>query len=130
MLRFVIAVSLLATLAAVPPVQAQITQLSDATAPPVHGVGHDYIGMLNETVNPATGALSLHIAMPVAPGRKLAVPLAFEYNSGQAWFLARKSLPAPSCDTAPMDLSASRRLRPKQRWVRQLDLGRLVLHFP
>jgi len=49
--------------------------------------------MLNETVNPSTGAWNhtQHIGIPVAPGRKLTVPLAFEYNSGQAWFFARKS---------------------------------------
>jgi len=75
----------------------QVTQLSDGTAPPVHGVGHNYEGMLNETVNPSTGGLTVHIDIPVAPGRKLTVPLGFEYNSGQAWFLARRSQYAPSC---------------------------------
>jgi RHS repeat-associated protein len=76
---------------------AQVTQLSDATASPVHGAGHNYEGMLNETVSPATGALDIHIDLPVAPGRKLTVPLGIEYNSGQAWFLARRSQYAPSC---------------------------------
>ena len=78
--------------------RGQVTQLSDATAPPVHGVGHNFVGMLNETVNPATGTLTIHIQIPVASGRRLTVPLAFEYNSGQAWFLARHSTPWGSCD--------------------------------
>jgi hypothetical protein len=51
---------LLSTCLAAISLSAQVTQLSDATAPPVHGVGHNYEGMLNETVNPSTGALTIH----------------------------------------------------------------------
>jgi RHS repeat-associated protein len=98
--RLIILVCLLAILFGCTSVAlCQITQLSDATAPPVHGVGHNYVGMLSETVNPTTGALTIHIDMPVAPGRKLTAPLAFEYNSGQAWFFARRSTPFGSCLT-------------------------------
>jgi len=76
---------------------AQVTQITDATAPPVQGSGHNYIGMLNESVNPTTGALTIHIDLPVAPGRKLTIPFAVEYNSGRAWFLARKAGYAQQC---------------------------------
>jgi hypothetical protein len=78
-----------------PAALAQVSQLGDATAPPVQGAGHNYVGMLHDTVNPATGTLTIHIDMPVGPGRKLTVPLAFEYNSGRAWFLAKRSAYSP-----------------------------------
>jgi hypothetical protein len=37
----------------------QIRNLDDTTTPPTPGVGHDYIKMLRETVNPANGSVSL-----------------------------------------------------------------------
>jgi RHS repeat-associated protein len=56
--------------------RAQITGVST----PVPG-GHDYIKMLNETVNPANGSVSLHVDVPVPPGRRLTLPFSFNYNS-------------------------------------------------
>src|SRR5581483_378364 len=52
--------------------------------PPVAGVGHDYIKLLNETVQPATGAVSIRIGVPMPPGRGITVPFAFGYDSSSA----------------------------------------------
>ena len=61
--------------------QGQISNVTDTTSTPTPGVGHDYIHMLNESVNPANGSVSLRIAVPVPPGRKLTLPFAFAYDS-------------------------------------------------
>jgi RHS repeat-associated protein len=60
---------------------AQITNLSDTTSTPVPGAGHNYTGLLNETVNPANGSVSLRINLPMPPGRKLTVPFSIAYDS-------------------------------------------------
>jgi hypothetical protein len=53
-------------------------------APPIAGAGHDYLGRLNETVNPATGAVSVRISVPVPPARGITVPFTFGYDSNTA----------------------------------------------
>jgi hypothetical protein len=61
---------------------AQAPSVTLPTFTPTPGVGHDYIGMLAETVNPATGAVSVRINLPTpAPSRGPAVPLGFGYDS-------------------------------------------------
>lgn len=60
---------------------AQITNVGDTTSTPVPGAGHNYLGILNETVNPANGSVSVRISTPVPPGRKLTVPFSFAYDS-------------------------------------------------
>jgi RHS repeat-associated protein len=62
-----------------PVLPGQTVQNSPGT--PTPGVGHDYTQLLGETVDLSSGALSLRIGMPVPPGRKLALPFAFVYNS-------------------------------------------------
>lgn len=57
---------------------AQITELNNT---PKEGVGHNYIGMLNETVNPENGQVSLRLDFSVSPGRKLDPKFALSYNS-------------------------------------------------
>ncbi|MGB0066344.1 MAG: hypothetical protein WBP85_18030, partial [Terracidiphilus sp.] len=52
----------------------QLTAPSDTIASPVPGVGHDYIKMLNETVNPENGAVNLNISIPTPSGRGLNFP--------------------------------------------------------
>ena len=61
-------------------VRAQITGVGSDQTPPIPGVGHDYINALNETVNPATGSVSIRINVPVPPGRGFTVPFAFTYQ--------------------------------------------------
>jgi hypothetical protein len=61
--------------------RAQIANVTDSTSTPVPGLGHDYIHMLAETVNPANGSVSLRIHVPLPPGRNLTLPFAFAYDS-------------------------------------------------
>jgi len=60
---------------------AQITTVTDTTSTPVPGVGHDYIHLLSETVNPANGSVSLRIQVPMPKGRGITVPFAVGYDS-------------------------------------------------
>src|SRR6185312_11586041 len=44
------------------------------TATPVPGAGHNYVNLLNETVDPASGNVSISIAPPMPKGRGITVP--------------------------------------------------------
>jgi hypothetical protein len=66
---------------------AQITDVTADQTPPIAGVEHNYIQLLNETVNPATGSVSVRIGVPVPPGRGVTVPFAFTYDSNSAHHL-------------------------------------------
>jgi RHS repeat-associated protein len=59
----------------------QITNVTNTMSTPIPGAGHDYIKMLNETVNPANGSASLRIQTPTPPGRKISLPFSFAYDS-------------------------------------------------
>ncbi|HXJ40816.1 MAG TPA: hypothetical protein VNH18_16160, partial [Bryobacteraceae bacterium] len=61
--------------------QAQLTNVTNATATPTAGVGHDYFKLLDETVDPSSGAVSVRIGVPVPPSRGLTIPFAFTYDS-------------------------------------------------
>jgi len=65
----------------------QAQNITDTTSTPVPGVGHDYLKILNETVNPATGAVSLRIRPPVPKSRGITIPFSIAYDSTAAWFL-------------------------------------------
>jgi hypothetical protein len=72
-------------LAAVSPTgNAQVTNVTDTQATPIPGAGHDYLGVLSETVNPANGSLSLRIQVPIPKGRNLTLPFAFAYDTNGA----------------------------------------------
>ena len=60
---------------------AQNTNVTNDQATPIPGVGHDYVKMLNETVNPANGSVSLRIDMSAPKARKLSIPYAWLYSS-------------------------------------------------
>lgn len=71
------------TLLFAPLVLAQFpSAVNNDTRTPVPGSGHDYIGMLNETVDPSNGSLSVHISAPVPPSRGITIPFSFDYSSG------------------------------------------------
>jgi hypothetical protein len=70
-----------AILTVIPVAKAQITEVSNTTATPIPGVGHDYIKMFDETVNPANGSLSVHIDIPLPKARGITLPASLEYNS-------------------------------------------------
>lgn len=61
---------------------SQINNVTNDQATPTAGAGHDYLKMVNETVNPANGSVSLRIAVPTPKGRGLTIPFAFAYDSG------------------------------------------------
>jgi RHS repeat-associated protein len=65
----------------------QITNVTNDTITPIEGVGHDYIKMMSETVNPANGGLNIHIALPVAKSRGLTVPFSITYDSNNVHHL-------------------------------------------
>jgi RHS repeat-associated protein len=77
--------------------QAQITNVTADQAPPTPGVGHDYNHFLNETVNPATGSVSIRVAVPVPPGRGMTIPFSFGYDSNAAF---HKTAPAGFWDNS------------------------------
>jgi len=60
---------------------AQITNVTNDQATPIPGVGHDYLGTLEEIVSPGNGSLSLRIAVPTPGGRGITLPFRFSYNS-------------------------------------------------
>ncbi|MGC2272701.1 MAG: hypothetical protein WA539_12025, partial [Candidatus Sulfotelmatobacter sp.] len=56
---------------------------------PIPGVGHDYIHMVNETVNPADGNVSVDINIPLPAGRGLSVPFSIVYSSSNFGVMQR-----------------------------------------
>jgi len=64
--------------------RSQILSIGDDTSVPVPGVGHDYIKLFDETVNPANGSVSLRIQVPMPTGRGLTIPFGFNYDSNGA----------------------------------------------
>ena len=62
----------------------QIANVTNDTSTPIPGVGHDYIKLFNETVNPSNGSVSLRIGIPSPPGRMSSLPFAFAYDSNGA----------------------------------------------
>lgn len=74
-------------------IKAQIANVNGETATPTPGVGHDYVKMLNETVDPASGALSLRLETPTPPGRQMALPFSFNYDSSGIEFIQQNPFP-------------------------------------
>jgi hypothetical protein len=52
-----------------------------STAIPIPGVGHDYMKAISEAVDPASGSVSLRIAVPTPKGRGVSLPFSFAYDS-------------------------------------------------
>ncbi|MGH7746698.1 MAG: hypothetical protein ACREQ5_18375, partial [Candidatus Dormibacteria bacterium] len=61
--------------------QTEIANIDNTNSVPIPGVGHDYIKMLDETVDPSSGSVSLRIHVPIPPARGLGLPFAFAYDS-------------------------------------------------
>jgi hypothetical protein len=61
--------------------RGQVLAVGDDTSTPIEGVGHNYIKMLSETVNPANGSVSLRIQASPAKARGITLPFAFSYDS-------------------------------------------------
>ncbi len=75
------------------------SDMSDRTfvSTPTPGSGHDYFHMLSETVNPASGSVSLRIETPTPNGRRLSLPFAFTYDSNAVHFVVANG---PNIDSA------------------------------
>jgi hypothetical protein len=89
MLRFVVRMSLfysltvsLVSLIVVSTARAQVTAPADLAQRPIPGVGHDFINMLSETVNPADGSVNLEFKLPTPKDRGISLPFSLTYNSG------------------------------------------------
>jgi RHS repeat-associated protein len=52
-----------------------------STVVPDPSAGHNYLGNLTETVDPASGSVSIRISVPVPKGRGLTLPFSFAYDS-------------------------------------------------
>jgi len=61
---------------------SQVENVPDVLSTPVPRSGHDYIKLLDETVDPSTGSVSLRIDVPTAGSRGLTLPFRFTYDSG------------------------------------------------
>ncbi len=72
-------------------VVGQISNITNTTVAPTPGSGHDYLGGVNDIVNPANGLPSVRIGLNTAAGRGLSVPLALSYNAGDVWILNSNS---------------------------------------
>ena len=57
--------------------------VGDNVQPPQPGIGHDYIHLMSETVNPVRGSLSIRISFPAPKGRGITPPAFAAYNSGE-----------------------------------------------
>jgi len=76
-------------------------------ATPIHGVGHDYIDDLNETVSPATGSVSVRVQIPTPHDRGLQIPLyAFIYDSSGQWAVSANLVPCPGSTGSPCLVAA------------------------
>jgi RHS repeat-associated protein len=65
---------------------AQLPQAGDTTSPPTLGAGHDYLGGISETVNPANGSVSIRLPLRIPSGRQLTIPLSTAYDSAGAFY--------------------------------------------
>lgn len=74
-------------------VHAQVTNVDNTTCTPIPGVGHDYIHLLSETVNPANGSVSLRIQVPMPKGRGITIPFSFGYDSNGVHHLLAGAVP-------------------------------------
>ena len=83
-----------------PASKAQITAVTTDQAPPVPGAGHDYIHFLNETVNPASGSVSIRIQAPIPADISLKIPFAFGYDSNAAHHYVIEFSNSPWTDNA------------------------------
>jgi RHS repeat-associated protein len=88
------------------PAHAQLGPVDGATATPIPGAGHDYLGDLVDTVSPADGSVSVRIKTPVPPGRGINVPFSFNYDSNGIW----QPYSNPSVDGADLASSLPRYL--------------------
>jgi hypothetical protein len=59
--------------------------VTDDQSTPIPGAGHNYLGLGNETMDPANGSISFRLGADVPKGRGLSMPFAFAYDSNGAF---------------------------------------------
>lgn len=96
--------------------QAQSNDVTPTTATPVSGSGHDYIHLMNETVNPVNGSVDIRIPVPLPAGRQLSIPFAITYNTDTAFFLTPIS-PTYSNPYGEMDWVSSKTFLASGGWT-------------
>src|SRR5215467_2667426 len=64
---------------------AQVLEVSNASSVPLPEAGHNYLGTLSETVDPANGSTSVRLPVPVPGGRQLSIPFYFSYDTNAEW---------------------------------------------
>lgn len=91
LLRLLVIVAFVALLGSSSWAQAGLPMMSDTTATPVPGVGHDYIHAPLETVNPANGSVSIRIPVQLPPARGLNIPFSIAYDSNGSFYFGQDS---------------------------------------
>lgn len=66
---------------------AQMPPNSSVTATPIPGSGHDYLSGQVDTVNPASGSVSVRIPVIMPPSRGITLPFYFAYDSSGVNYL-------------------------------------------
>ncbi len=66
---------------------AQFPVVTNPTATPIPGAGHDYLQGPAESVNPASGSVSIRIPVIMPPGRGITLPFSFAYDSNGVSYL-------------------------------------------
>ena len=66
---------------------AQVVDPVTAAGEPIPGVGHHYVGIGSETVNPADGSVSFQLPVETPPGRQLSLPFGISYSSAEPFFI-------------------------------------------
>jgi hypothetical protein len=65
------------------PLRGQVLDPITAAGAPVPGVGHNFIGIGAETVNPADGSFSFELPIQTPPGRQLSFPFGIRFSSSE-----------------------------------------------
>jgi hypothetical protein len=66
---------------------AQIPPSSSTTSTPIPGAGHNYLGVVNETVNRANGSISIRIPVIMSPSLGITLPFSFASDSNGVNYL-------------------------------------------
>jgi len=92
---------------------AQVVDPVTSAQAPVPGVGHHYIGMGTETVNPADGSVNFDLPIQTPTGRGLSFPFGIHYAEAEPFFLSNNAsgpsfgwtTPAANAQLSPFDLN-------------------------
>jgi hypothetical protein len=68
--------------------QSMSGTVNGETSTPIPGVGHDYIHLLSETIDPSSGSVNLRIDFPTAKSRGLTLPLGISYSTAGLFRMA------------------------------------------